>query len=112
MVLLITKIIIGAIWGITSLLTSSIFAALFIPEKERLLLRCFYTILLLVPALIIVPLSFAAFTLIIATGFCLLLTIIGPKAIAELILNGIPEMDDSGAYVDPITKASGTPRDD
>ena len=106
MVLLITKIIIGAIWGITSLLTSSIFAALFIPEKERLLLRCFYTILLLVPALIIVPLSFAAFTLIIATGFCLLLTIIGPRGIVELVLNGIPAMEEPDD-LDPITKASG-----
>ena len=111
MLLLISQIIIGTIWGITSLLTSSIFAALFVPEKERLILRCFYTVLLLVPALIIVPLSFAAFTLIIATGFCLLLTIIGPKAIAELVLNGIPQMEEPD-NLDPITKASGVDRDE
>ena len=111
MLWLIIKIVIGAVWGITSLLTSSMFAALFVPEKERLILRCFYTVLLLVPALIIVPLSFAAFTLIIATGFCLLLTIIGPKAIAELVLNGIPQMEEPD-NLDPITKASGVDRDE
>ena len=111
MLLLITKIIIGVIWGITSILTSSMFAAFFAPEKERIILRCFYTVLLLVPTFIIVPLSFAAFTLIIATGFFLLLTIIGPKAIAELVLNGVPEMDEPD-HLDPITKASAVERND
>ena len=111
MILLITKIIIGVVWGITSILTSSMFAAFFAPEKERTILRCFYTVLLLVPAIIIIPLSFAACTLIIATGFFLLLTIIGPKVIAELVFNGIPNLDESGTYVDPITQASGVNRD-
>tara|TARA_R100000315_G_C5171860_1_gene99218 strand:- start:160 stop:495 length:336 start_codon:yes stop_codon:yes gene_type:complete len=111
MLLLITKIVIGTVWGITSLLTSSIFAALFAPEKERILLRCFYTVLLLVPSLIIVPLSFAAFTLIIATGFGLLLTIIGPRGIVELIFNGIPAMEEPD-NLDPITKASAVERND
>ena len=107
MLLLISQIIIGTIWGI-----ASAFAAMFAPEKEQLISRCFYTLLLLVPALILIPLSFAACALVAAAGFCIALTIVGPKGTAELILNGIPEMDDSGAYVDPITKASGTPRDD
>ena len=70
MLLLISQIIIGTIWGVSS------------------------------------------FILVLAAGFCLALIIVGPKGTAELILNGIPEMDDSDAYVDPITKASGTPRDD
>jgi hypothetical protein len=111
MLLLITKIIIGAIWGITSLLMSSIFAAFLAPQKERILLRCFYTVLLLVPTLIIVPLSFAAFTLIIATGFSILLTVIGPRGIVELVLYGIPEMEEPD-NLDPITKASAVERND
>tara|TARA_R100001594_G_C3928366_1_gene237500 strand:- start:140 stop:478 length:339 start_codon:yes stop_codon:yes gene_type:complete len=111
MVLLISQIIIGTIWGLTSLLTASMFAAMFAPEKERIILRCFYTALMLVPAIIIIPLSFAACALIIATGFFLLLTIIGPKAIAELVLNGIPEMDFDDENLDPITRASGVKRD-
>ena len=105
MILLITKIIIGVVWGITSILTSSMFAAFFAPEKERIILRCFYTVLLLVPTLIIVPLSFAAFTLIIATGFSVLLTVVGPRGIVELVLYGIPKMEEPD-NLDPITKAS------
>ena len=112
MLLLIIKIVIGAVWGITSLLTSSMFAAFFASEKERIILRCLYTLLLLVPALIIVPLSFAACTLIIISGFFVLLTIIGPKAIAELVFNGIPEMDELDDHLDPITKAYGVDRDE
>ncbi len=111
MLLLITKIIIGVIWGITSILTSSMFAAFFAPEKERIILRCFYTVLLLVPTLIIVPLSFAAFTLIIATGFSVLLTVVGPRGIVELVLYGIPEMEEPD-NLDPITKASAVDRND
>ena len=112
MILLISQIIIGTIWGLTSLLTASMFAAMFAPEKEQLIRRCFYTLLLLVPTLLLIPLSFAACALVFAAGFCIALTIVGPKGTAELILNGIPDMDESDAYVDPITKASGVYRDE
>ena len=111
MLLLIGKIIIGAIWGTSSLMIASMFAAMFAPLKEQLLLRSFYVLLLLVPALILVPLSFAAFTLVFATGIILVLTVIGLKGTAELIVSGIPEMDEPD-HLDPITKASGVDRDE
>ena len=111
MLLLITKIIIGAVWGVSSLLIASMFAAMFAPEKEQILLRSFYVLLLLVPALILVPLSFAAFTLVLAVGIILVLTIVGLKGTAELIVNGIPEMEEPD-NLDPITKASGVSRDE
>ena len=60
---------------------------------------------------IIIPLSFAACALVFAAGFCIVLTIIGPKGTAELVLNGIPELDEPD-HLDPITKASGVDRDD
>ena len=112
MILLISQIIIGTIWGLTALLTAAMFAAMFAPDKEQLISRSFYTLLLFVPAAILIPLSFAACTLVLTAGFCLALTIVGPKGTAELILNGIPEINESGAFVDPITKASGVTRDD
>ena len=112
MLLLISQIIIGTIWGLTSILVASMFAAMFAPDKEQLISRSFYTLLLFVPAAILISLSFAACALVITAGFCLALMIVGPKGTAELVLNGIPEMDDPGAYVDPITKASGVTRDD
>jgi len=111
MLLLIAKIIIGAIWGVSSLLMASMFAAMFAPVKEQLLQRTLYVLLLLVPALILVPLSFAAFTLVFATGIILVLTVIGLKGTVELVLNGIPEMDEPD-HLDPITKASGVDRDE
>ena len=110
MLLLISQIIIGTIWGLTSLLTASMFAAMFAPEKEQVILRCFYGLLLLVPAAILIPLSFAACILVLAAGFCLALTIVGPKGTAELIASGIPEIKDD-ENLDPITKASGVDRD-
>ena len=110
MLLLITKIIIGAVWGVSSLLIASMFAAMFAPEKEQILLRSFYVLLLLVPALVLVPLSFAAFTLVVAVGIILVLTIVGLKGTAELIVSGIPEMGEPD-NLDPITKASGVSRD-
>ena len=104
MLLLIAKIILGTIWGTSSLMIASMFAALFAPEKEQLLLRSFYVLLLLVPALILVPLSFAAFTLVLAS-------VVSLKGTAELIIHGIPEMEEH-ANLDPITKASGVNRDE
>ena len=109
MLLLISQIIIGTIWGLSSLLTASMFAAMFAPEKEQLILRCFYMLLLLVPAAILIPLSFAACILVVAAGCCIALTIVGPKGTAELIANGIPEMEED-EELDPITKASGVER--
>ena len=111
MLFLIAKIIIGAVWGVSSLLVASMFAALFAPVKEHLLLRILYFILLLIPALILVPLSFAAFTLVITTGLIVVLTIVGLKGTAELIINGIPTMEEPD-NLDPITKASGVYRDE
>ena len=105
MLFLIAKIIIGAVWGVSSLLMASMFAAMFAPDKEHVMLRSFYLTLFLVPALILVPLSFAAFTLVVITGLILVLTVVGLKGTAELILNGIPTMDEDG-NLDPITKAS------
>ena len=111
MLLLIAKIIIGTVWGLSSLLIASMFAALFAPLKEQLLLRTFYVLLLVVPALILVPLSFAAFTLVFATGLIVVLTVIGLKGTAELIVSGIPEVEED-TNLDPITKASGVNRDE
>ena len=107
MLFLIAKIIIGAVWGVSSLLMASMFA----PEKEHVMLRSFYLALLIVPALILVPLSFAAFTLVVATGLILVLTVVGLKGTAELILNGVPTMEEPD-NLDPITKASGVYRDE
>ena len=111
MLLLIGKIIIGATWGVSSLLIASMFAAMFAPEKEQLLLRSFYALLLLVPGVILIPLSFAAFTLVLASGIILVSTIVGLKGTAELIVNGIPEGKEPD-NLDPITKASGVSRDE
>jgi len=111
MLLLIAKITIGAVWCVSSLLIASMFAAMFAPEKEQLLQRSFYLALLLVPALILIPLSFAAFTFVFATIIILVTTIVGLKATGELILNGIPEIDEN-VNLDPITKASGVNRNE
>jgi len=92
--------IVGAIvWVLTSIMFAAVFGAMFSPEKNKIVSRSIISILLLVPALFVVPLGFIAGVILIIIGFIVCISIFGVRITLELIVDGIPEMDEDGNYV-------------
>jgi len=93
-------------WVISSIMIAAMFGAMFSPDKQKLTTRIIVSCLLLIPSIIIIPLSFAAFILLSIICTVLGLTIFGMKIALELLRDGIPEVDDDGNIIEP--KVSST----
>jgi len=93
-------------WFIASFLLAAMFGAMFVPDKENLISRSIISSLILIPTAVLVPLSFAACLLLCAIGIILALVIYGIRIALELIVDGIPEIDDNGNIVEPAVKPS------
>tara|TARA_R100000995_G_scaffold60833_1_gene30943 strand:- start:436 stop:768 length:333 start_codon:yes stop_codon:yes gene_type:complete len=93
-------IIVGVlVWVMSSILFAVTFGAMFAPDKNKIVSRSIISALLLVPCLLIVPLGFVAGIILLIIAFILGITIFGVRIVIELIVDGIPEMDDDGNYV-------------
>jgi hypothetical protein len=93
-------------WVITAFLLATMLGAMFSPDKEKLTTRITLSTLFFIPCLLLVPLSFAAFFLLATMCFIVGITIFGIRTALELIVDGIPEIDDEGNI---ITKESPVP---
>ena len=91
---------VGAIcWLSASIMVAAIFGAMFAPDKPKLISRCVISAILFIPALILVPLGFATCILILAIVVILGLTLWGVRMALELLIEGIPEIDDQGNII-------------
>ena len=95
-------------WVSTSIMLAATFGAAFAPDKEKIVSRCILSAILFLPALALVPLSFAACTLLITIAFILGITIWGIRTALELLIDGIPEMDDEGNIIEPKSTETNT----
>ena len=94
-------IIVGVlVWTMSSILFAVTFGAMFAPEKNKIVSRSIISALLLVPCLLIVPLGFVAGIILFIIAFILGVTIFGVRIVIELIVDGIPEMDEDGNFVE------------
>ena len=87
------------VWAMSSILFAAMFGAMFAPDKNKIISRSIISALLLIPCLLIVPLGFIAGIILFVIAFILGVTIFGVRVVIELIVDGIPEMDDDGNYV-------------
>ena len=95
-------------WVSASIMLAATFGAMFAPDKKKIVSRCILSAILFLPALALVPLSFAACTLLVAIAFILSITIWGIRVAIELLIDGIPEMDDEGNIIEPKTTETNT----
>jgi uncharacterized membrane protein len=95
-------------WIITAFLLATMLGAMFSPDKEKLTTRVVLSILFFIPSLLVVPLSFAAFFILVTIFFIIGITIFGVRTALELIVDGIPEIDEEGNLVERKTPASFT----
>ena len=87
-------IVVGVlVWAMSSILFAVTFGAMFAPDKNKIVSRS------IISALLIVPLGFVAGIILLIIAFILGITIFGVRIVIELIVDGIPEMDDDGNYV-------------
>tara|TARA_R110001583_G_scaffold5920_2_gene31182 strand:+ start:1130 stop:1411 length:282 start_codon:yes stop_codon:yes gene_type:complete len=84
------------------------FGAMFIPDKEKITSRIIISLLLLLPCLAIIPLSFAAFIIMVAIFFIVGISVFGIRIALELLVDGIPEVDEEGNIVDKASKGEPT----
>ena len=87
-------------WAISAIMLAAMFGAMFTPDKEKFTTRIIISCLLLVPSIVIVPLSFASFILLSIMCTVLGLTIFGVRIALELLRDGIPEMDEDGNFIE------------
>ena len=87
------------VWAATSIILATMFGAMFAPDKERLVGRVVVSSILL-SCIILVPLSFAALIILGTCAFIVGVTIFGVRSALELIIEGIPEMDDDGNIIE------------
>lgn len=87
-------------WVITAFMVATMLGAMFSPDKEKLITRVVLSTLFFIPCLLLVPLSFAAFIILVTIAFIIGITIFGVRTALELIVDGIPEVDDDGNIVE------------
>jgi len=87
-------------WVITAFMAATMLGAMFSPDKEKLITRVILSALFFIPCLLLVPLSFAAFIILVTIGFIVGITIFGVRTALELVIDGIPEMDEEGNIVE------------
>ena len=80
---------------------AAMLGAMFSPVKQKLITRIVIAVLLLIPCLVLIPLSFAVSILFFLFVFILGLTIFGIRISLELLIDGIPEIDKDGNLVEP-----------
>jgi|TARA_R110000744_G_scaffold239126_3_gene356551 hypothetical protein len=90
-------------WGSSSLMIAAMFGAAFAPERSKTIKRIIFTIILLPPSIVLIPISFIACWLLVMAGVVLALTVVSIKIAVELIANGIPEIDMDGKIVEERT---------
>ena len=95
-------------WVSASIMLVATFGAMFAPDKQKIISRCVLSAILFLPALALVPLSFAACALLVTIAFILGITIWGIRTAIELLIDGIPEMDDEGNIIEPKTTETNT----
>ena len=93
-------------WVIISFMRATMLGAMFSPDKEKLVIRIILSSLFFVPCVLLVPLGFAAFIILTIIGFIIGITIFGIKIALELLVDGIPEMDDDGNIVERTTSTA------
>jgi|TARA_R110002020_G_scaffold210891_4_gene417157 cytochrome c oxidase assembly protein Cox11 len=87
-------------WVISAIMIAAMIGAMFSPDKQKVTTRIIISCLLLVPSIVIIPLSFAAFILLSVICTVLGLTIFGIRIALELLRDGIPEMDENGNIIE------------
>jgi len=87
-------------WGSSSLMIAAMFGAAFAPEQGKITKRIIFTIILLLPSIVLIPISFGACALLMLAGVVLALTVVSIKIAVELVANGIPEIDIDGKIVE------------
>ena len=90
----------GLAWIATSITLAAMFGAMFAPDKERLIGRIVVSTILLLPCMVLVPLSFTAFIILATCAFIVGVTIFGVRSALDLIIEGIPEVDDDGNIIE------------
>jgi len=96
-----TLVAVGVLaWIATSIMLAAMFGAMFAPDKEKLIGRIIVSTVLLLPCVILVPLSFAAFIILVTCAFIVGVTIFGVRSALDLIIEGIPEMDEDGNIIE------------
>ena len=88
------------VWVMSSILFAVTFGAMFASDKSKIVARSIISALLLIPCLLIVPLGFIAGIILFIIAFILGVTIFGVRIVIELIVDGIPEMDEDGNYIE------------
>ena len=86
-------------WIITAFLLATMLGAMFSPDKEKFTTRVILSTLFFIPCLLLVPLSFAAFFILVTIAFIVGITIFGIRTALELLVDGIPEIDEEGNIV-------------
>jgi|TARA_R110002051_G_scaffold273098_1_gene333777 hypothetical protein len=101
--------IIGIIvWAITAVMFAATLGAMFVPDKEKITSRIIISSLLLLPSIAIIPLSFAACLIIIAIFFIVGVSVFGIRITLELLVDGIPEVDEDGNIVEKTPEVKPT----
>jgi|TARA_R100000808_G_C2147989_1_gene156024 hypothetical protein len=95
-------------WVITAFLLATMLGAMFSPDKEKLTTRIILSTVFFIPCVFLVPLSFAAFFLLATMCFIIGITIFGVRTALELLVDGIPEMDDEGNIIQKETPVPPT----
>jgi len=93
---------------ITAFLIATMLGAMFSPDKEKFTTRIILSTLFFIPCLLLVPLSFAAFFILATMFFIVGITIFGIRTALELLVDGIPEIDDEGNIIQKETPVPPT----
>ena len=91
------------VWIIFAVMLAAMFGAMFAPDKEKIIGRIIISALLLVPSLILVPLSFAAGLILVVIFFIVGVCVFGIRLSLQLIVEGVPEVDEQGNLVEYLT---------
>tara|TARA_R110000751_G_scaffold107862_1_gene204365 strand:- start:158 stop:439 length:282 start_codon:yes stop_codon:yes gene_type:complete len=87
---------------------ASMFGAMFSPDRDKFVSRIIISVFLLVPSLIIVPLSFAACMMLIVILIIVGVSVFGIRIALEFLIKGIPEVDEQGNIVENIPEVKPT----
>jgi hypothetical protein len=96
------------VWIITAVMLAAMFGAMFAPDKEKITGRIIISALLLVPSFILVPLSFAVCLILTVIFFIVGVCVFGIRLSLQLIVEGVPEVDEHGNIVENIPEVKPT----
>ena len=96
------------VWIIFAVMLAAMFGAMFAPDKEKITGRIIISALLLLPSLILVPLSFAACLMLAVIFIIVGVSVFGIRITVELLVQGIPEVDEQGNIIENIPEVKPT----